>query len=158
MGNEEKPPMTAAARIGMTMSERFSLLRLVIGTKKIAANPPSAAPMAQLATAITSEEIASAPAAVGFSATADVANPNRVYLYTAQRTMVRTMTMPKMQSRSSPIGAPKIVTEFVGRIDETGRPAAPKMRSTASWVTRRRARVATTLIRFEASLSRRMTR
>ena len=57
MGNEEKPPMTAAARIGMTMSERFSLLRLVIGTKKIAANPPSAAPMAQLATAITSEEI-----------------------------------------------------------------------------------------------------
>ena len=51
-----------------------------------------------------------------------------------QRTTVRTRTMPKMHSRSSPIGAPKISTEFVGRIDETGRPAAPKMSSTASWV------------------------
>ena len=142
----------------MTRSERFSLLRLVIGTRKIAANPPSAAPMAQLAMAITSGEIASAAAAVGFSATADVASPNRVNLYTTQRTTVRTRTMPKMYSRSSPIGAPKISTEFVGRIDETGRPAAPKMSSTASWATRRRARVATTLIRFEASLSRRITR
>ena len=158
MGNEEKPPTTAAARIGMTMSERFSLLRLVIGTRKIAAKPPNAAPMAQLATAMTSGEIPCAAAAVGFSATADVANPNRVYLYTAHRTAVRTMTMPKMHSRSSPIGAPKIVTEFVGRIDVTGRPAAPKMRSTASWVTRRRARVATIFIRFEASLNRRITK
>ena len=82
MGNEEKPPTTAAARIGMTMSERFSLLRLVIGTRKIAAKPPNAAPMAQLAMAMTSGEIPCAAAAVGFSATADVANPNRVYLYT----------------------------------------------------------------------------
>ena len=57
MGNEEKPPTTAAARIGMTMSERFSLLRLVIGTRKIAAKPPNAAPMAQLAMAMTSGEI-----------------------------------------------------------------------------------------------------
>ncbi len=80
IGNEEKPPITAAARIGMTIRLRFSALRVVIGTNKMAARPPSAAPMNQLAAATTSGEIARVAAAVGFSATAVVARPKVVYL------------------------------------------------------------------------------
>ena len=80
MGNELKPPITAAARIGMTMRLRFSDERVVIGTRRMAARPPSAAPMAQLAAATRSGEMAKVAAAVGFSATAEVARPNLVYL------------------------------------------------------------------------------
>src|SRR5580658_196237 len=80
MGKELNPPITAAARIGMTMKLRFSAERVVMGTRRMAASPPRAAPMAQLAAATRSGEMARVAAAVGFSATADVANPNLVYL------------------------------------------------------------------------------
>ena len=80
IGNEENPPMTAAATMGMTMSERFAALSVVMGTSRMAARPPRAAPTAQFTPATRSGEIASEAAAAGFSATAVVARPKVVYL------------------------------------------------------------------------------
>ncbi len=82
MGNDEKRPTTAAWPVsGMTMSDRRPLLlRLVIGTSRIAANPPRAAPRAQLTSmAMKFGEMAKEAAATGFSATAEVATPKEVY-------------------------------------------------------------------------------
>src|SRR6476620_5828146 len=110
IGNDEKRPTTAATSVGTTTRASVVLLSVVIGTSRIAATPPSAAPTAQLTTAMTSGEIASDAAATGFSATADVARPKLVNRYTAHSTVVRTMAMPRIQRRSSPTEAPKIVT------------------------------------------------
>src|SRR5271167_3005204 len=100
-GNDENRPTVAAAMIGMTIRERLSLLRLVIGARSIAATPPSAAPTPQFNIATALGEIPRLAAALGFSATALVATPNWVNLYTDHNTMVRTRTIPKMKRRSS---------------------------------------------------------
>src|SRR6202522_2824685 len=80
IGKDENRPTMAAARTGITISERFSLLRLVIGASRMAAMPPKAAPMAQFSSPMRLGETPSVAAAREFSATALVATPKVVNL------------------------------------------------------------------------------
>src|ERR1035437_2226306 len=78
IGKEENLPMTAAASTGTMIKESVVILRLVMGTSSMAANPPRAAPTPQLTVAMRLGEMARVAAAVGFSATAVVARPKGV--------------------------------------------------------------------------------
>ncbi len=66
--------------------------------------------------------------------------------------------MTKIQSRSSPMDAPKMVTELVGSDELTVRGWAPKTRLMTSCAMTKSASVATILIRFEASFSWRISK
>src|SRR5450432_1489095 len=88
IGNERNRATSAvaiAARIRFGMTETWSV---AIGAIRIAARPANAEPRIQLATAIRSGDQPIAAAARSFSATAEVAMPKRVNLYSAQRMSV----------------------------------------------------------------------
>src|SRR6478672_2496113 len=156
IGNEANRPTTAATRVGTTTKANALLLRVVIGTSRIAAAPPRAAPSAQLAIAIRSGEIASDPAATGFSATAEVSRPNRVNRYTNHSTVVNTTTIPRIHKRSSPTEAPNSDTGVVGNSEGTTLGVKPYISVIVCCTTSSSANVATTLIRFEANRRRRI--
>ena len=66
--------------------------------------------------------------------------------------------MAKIQRRSAPIDAPKMLTAPVGNDEVTVRGCAPKISVMSSWAMTKRAKVATILIKFEAFLSWRISR
>jgi hypothetical protein len=79
MGNERIPPSTAAARLGTRKSRKENGVSWVIGAMKTPDTPPRKPATSQLAPRRRSTSRPSAASARGFSDTAVVAMPNRVY-------------------------------------------------------------------------------
>ena len=79
IGNDVKPPTSAAASAASTSVVNAATWRLMTGASRIPAAPASAQPSPQLAVAMRSGDQPSDEAARGFSATAVVARPKLVH-------------------------------------------------------------------------------
>ena len=135
-------------------------MRNRIGATSTPATAARAPPAAQLTMAMRSGEYPSAAAAIGFSAAASVAWPNRVHRYTAARTAVTTMAMTMSHNRSSPtvLPVPKRSRGVSGSGERTGVPWSPQTSLATARARKNRARVATTRTRDEAWRRRAITR
>ena len=116
--NDENRPTRAAASAGITAIDSTAAFRVTIGASKIAARAESPPATAKFRSSMRLGDHPAPAATRRFSATAEVARPNKVPEYTSRSTKAQARAMPIRRSRSSPmVRSPQRVTTRDGSID-----------------------------------------